>query len=232
MYWTGGRPRSTRSALTMAKICSGAGSAASDDSDTLMGPTPSWARPALTSVSQSAPAGAMLPGGLAGGKIPAAPATPPGRPTAAPLQTRATIGTSSVAARRRARCTMSSPLSTPLPRVGIGKNRQWIERVRRPRIADAPPLPRRPGASDAQRARGFARASRRCHPGRARCQCCVCVVPGAIGGAIGGTTRRGARHPRGRPRTRSATMLRWISEVPPAMVPENDRRYCTTQAPS
>ena len=29
---------------------------------------------------------------------------------------------------------------------------------------------------------------------------------------------------RGRPRTRSATMLRWISEVPPAMVPAKVRR--------
>jgi hypothetical protein len=39
-------------------------------------------------------------------------------------------------------------------------------------------------------------------------------------------------HPRGRPSTRSATMLRWISDVPPAMVPEKERRYCEAQAPS
>ena len=39
-------------------------------------------------------------------------------------------------------------------------------------------------------------------------------------------------HPRGRPSTRSATMLRWISDVPPEMVPENERRYCRAQAPS
>jgi hypothetical protein len=41
-----------------------------------------------------------------------------------------------------------------------------------------------------------------------------------------------ALHPRGRPSTRSATMLRWISDVPPAMVPEKERRYCRAQAPS
>ena len=38
--------------------------------------------------------------------------------------------------------------------------------------------------------------------------------------------------PWARPSTRSATMLRWISDVPPAMVPENERRICTAQAPS
>ena len=37
---------------------------------------------------------------------------------------------------------------------------------------------------------------------------------------------------RGSPSRRSATMLRWISDVPPAMVPANERRYCTGQAPS
>jgi hypothetical protein len=39
-----------------------------------IGPTPSWARAALIDESQSPLLGAMLPGGLDGGRIPAAPA--------------------------------------------------------------------------------------------------------------------------------------------------------------
>ena len=41
-----------------------------------------------------------------------------------------------------------------------------------------------------------------------------------------------AAQPRGRPSTRSATMLRWISDVPPAIVPANERRYWTAHEPS
>ena len=52
--------------------------------------------------------------------------------------------------------------------------------------------------------------------------------PHRSGGAPGWEHRRGSvsneRAQRGRPRTCSATMLRWIWEVPPAMVPAKLRR--------
>ena len=53
MYSMGGRPRSMRSSLTTVKTCSGIGSAANDDSETFMAPTPSWPRAESMEASQS-----------------------------------------------------------------------------------------------------------------------------------------------------------------------------------
>ena len=99
-----------RSSLTTVNTCSGSGSAASADSETSIGPTPSWARASLIAVSQSPLSGAMFAGGLAGGRIPAAEAGALVSPAAMELMIMAPTGTRSAATRRRAwRCTLSFP---------------------------------------------------------------------------------------------------------------------------
>ena len=97
----GGRPRSTRSSLTTVKTCSGTGSAASADSETFMPPKPSWPRAESMEASQSVLFGAMLAGGLDGGRIPAAPAGALVSPAAMELMIMMPIGSNNVATRRR-----------------------------------------------------------------------------------------------------------------------------------
>src|SRR3984957_8495313 len=87
----GTRPRSIRSSLSTVKICSGTGRASNVASLRGMGATPSAPLAALMALSQSPLLGAMLAAGLAGGRIPAAPAEAARVPEATTPREAATI---------------------------------------------------------------------------------------------------------------------------------------------
>ena len=83
------------------KTCWGTGNAANADSEMFMPPTPSRPRAESMEASQSVLFGAMLAGGLDGGRIPAAPTGVLVSPAAMELMTMTPIGSSNVATRRR-----------------------------------------------------------------------------------------------------------------------------------
>src|ERR1700722_2955565 len=87
----GTRPRSIRSSLTTVKICSGTGRASKVASLSGMGAAPSAPLAALMALNQSPLLGAMLAAGLAGGRIPAAPAEAARVPEATTPREAATI---------------------------------------------------------------------------------------------------------------------------------------------
>src|SRR5277367_1873204 len=82
-----GRPRSIRSSLTMMKACSATGRLDTRDSDTSIGPTPSSALAVSIEARKSGLLGAMLAGGLLGGRMPAAPAGEDSQPPATAAST-------------------------------------------------------------------------------------------------------------------------------------------------
>lgn len=90
-----------RSSLTTVKTCSGTGNTDDANSETPKPPRPSWARAPLMEANQSVLLGAMLAGGLDGGRIPAAPADALDRPAAMELMAIMLIGSNNVANRRR-----------------------------------------------------------------------------------------------------------------------------------